>query len=110
MKQISSAEAFRELNEWNKVSRVTLTFARKDAATVFVLRDASIELQEPNIFVENGGGQSMMHFGSNVSFAQLEPAEVKEALWRKVPVPPTVAACLRATFGDGDFCFLFRKR
>src|SRR5262249_10164972 len=105
MRHISSADAFRELNDWNKDSFVGCVFARQDGKAAFRLRRLRLELREPSVFFVGESAMALLHFSDGVVFVMGDVNDLAAAYGWGLDIPSDT--CIRATFGNGDLCFIF---
>jgi len=108
MRQISSADAFRELNTWNKDSLVGCVFARQDAKAAFRLRHLKLELREPNLRLEGQDVIAFLHLSGGTEFVVGDVDDSAAAFDEGFDIHSD--ACIRVTFDNGDLCFMFPER
>jgi hypothetical protein len=109
MRQISQAEAVRELTSWNKSSLLGCTFSRADAAVVFRVSRAKLELRTPTLFFLDGRGQAMLHIGADASFTLREREElaVEE---KRLGFKCDFETSLQIKFVNHDSCFIYEEK
>jgi len=108
MKEISSAEAFREFTNWSKNSLVGFNFARRDATVNFFLRSATLKVSEASLLTENDPfSLTMVHYPDGTRFYEVTAEEIAKQFSRsKVP---SFGIGIRAFFENGDFCHIFKE-
>lgn len=104
MKEISSAEAFRDLNAWNKESRVGCIYTVRDVESAFSIRRAKLEIRETDLFIETETGKGLMHL-RDCTFERTDPGDLPFQLKRGFP--PLAVHAIRTRFRNGDVCFFF---
>jgi hypothetical protein len=109
MRHISSADAFRELNDWNKDSFVGCVFAKEDAKVAFRLRRLKLELRRPSLFLVGESATAWLHFSDDVVFVLGNVNDMAAAAYGAgLDIPSDTG--IRARFGNGDLCFIFPER
>jgi hypothetical protein len=108
MKHISSADAFRELNDWAKDRFVGCVFAQEDAKVAFRLRHLKLELREPGLFLVGESAMALLHFSDDVVFVLGNVNAMAAAYVAELDIPSDTG--IRARFGNGDVCFIFPER
>jgi len=103
MRQISSADAFRELNIWRD-SRVGCVFSVRSAAAVFSVRRAKLGVRESIVYIEAETGAGMLDL-LDCKFSLTEPGDLPLEL--KEGFPPLTVVTLRIDFKNEDVCFFF---
>jgi hypothetical protein len=103
MRQISSGEALRKLEEWNEDSRLGCLYKVSDEDTVFSVRLGKLEIRAEDIFLESGPGKVLMHLRESAEYALVEPADLPLAV--RQGFPPVSQEGIRIRFPNGDVCF-----
>jgi hypothetical protein len=104
MKQISYAEAFRDLNNWSKESRVGCVYTVWATDAVFSVRRAIIDIRGSDLFVDADTGKGLMHL-RDCTFELTERGDLPLELKRGFP--PLASVAIRTVFSEGDVCFFF---
>jgi ATP phosphoribosyltransferase len=107
MRQISSAEAFRDLNTWNSDSRIGCIYTVRDVDAVFSVRRGKLDIRGTDIFLESEDGKALLHL-ADCKFSVTEPHELPFQL--KHGFPPLSRAAIKAVFKNEDVCFFFPER
>jgi hypothetical protein len=108
MRQISSAEAFRELTNWSKDSLVGCAFSSQDQKAALRLRHAKSELRESSLILDGKHVIARFDFCDDVAFALGDANDLAAAYSKGLDIPSDT--CIRATFADGDLCLIFPER
>lgn len=104
MRNISSVDALRELNNWNSKSRVGCIYTVRELDAVFSVRRGSTEIRDSDIFVDASDANALMHL-EDCEFSLRDPEDLPFVL--KKGFPPLPETHLRVTFRNGDVCFFF---
>jgi hypothetical protein len=103
MRQISSGEALRKLEEWNEDSRLGCLYKVSDLDAIFSVRMGKLEIRAEDIFLESGAGKVLMHLREAAEYQLVEPSDLP--LTVRQGFPPLTQEGIRIHFPNGDVCF-----
>lgn len=104
MRQISSAEALRDLNKWSNDSLVGCIYSVRSVDAAFSVRRGKLEIRDSDLFLEADKGNALMHLRA-CTFSKTEPHELPFQL--KHGFPPLAVEAIRVLFRNNDVCFFF---
>lgn len=108
MRQISPAEALRELNKWNAGSRLGCIYMVAGTEAVFSVRHGTLEIRGSDIFfgsdlvVESETCRALMHLSNDEEYSLLEPVDLPLTVGKGFP--PLSANSLLVRFRNSDAC------
>ena len=114
MRQISPAEALRELNKWKTESRLGCVYTVAGTDAVFSVRQGTLEIRGSDIllgsdlFLESETCKALMHLSNGEEYSLIEPVDLPLTL--RKGFPPLSANGLLVRFSNGDACFFQVER
>jgi hypothetical protein len=109
MRQISPAEALRELTKWKTESRLACIYTVAATDVVFSVRKGTLEIRGSDIFfgsdifLESETGKALMHLSHDEEYSLIERVDLPLTI-RKGFAPLSEPGLL-VRFCNGDACF-----
>ena len=108
IRQISPAEALRELNRWKTESRLGCIYTVAGTDAVFSVRHGTLEMRGADLFLDAETCKALMHLSNGEEYSLIEPADLPLTLPQGFP--PLSARGLLVRFSNGDACFFQVER
>lgn len=108
IRQISPAEALRELNKWKTESRLGCIYTVAGTDAVFSVRKGTLEIRGSDLFFDAESCKALMHLSNGEEYNLIEPVDLPLTL--RQGFPRLSAAGLLVRFHNGDACFFQVER